>query len=274
MRLELVVIDPQNDFCATPGFLYPGHPGGSLYVPNAEKSIDRLATVVDRLAKKLSVIHVTLDSHRLVDVAHPIYWRDSNGNHPQPFTLITARELEEGVWSPARPSLTRRSLEYVRELERRQRYALCIWPPHCLIGSIGHGILPPLLEALHAWEGSLFRTVDYVTKGSNPFTEHYSAVQAEVPDPGDPSTQLNTRFIRMLEEADMVLWAGQAGTHCVPSTMRDVFDNFSDPRTVEKMVLLEDAIDPVPGFEHLQEEFIRAGKARGMKTATTRDVVA
>ncbi|MDH7571315.1 MAG: hypothetical protein QHJ73_17190, partial [Armatimonadota bacterium] len=135
MRMELVVIDPQIDFCAPPGYLHAGHPGGSLYVPNAEKSMERVARLVERVGEKLSAIRVTLDTHRLVDVAHPLYWKDPEGRPPAPFTVISAADVTRGVWSPARPELRRRTLDYLTELERRGRYALCIWPPHCLIGS-------------------------------------------------------------------------------------------------------------------------------------------
>jgi DNA-binding transcriptional ArsR family regulator len=40
-----------------------------------------------------------------------------------------------------------------------------------------------------------FKMVDFVTKGSNYWTEHYSAVQADVPDSQDPTTMLNTELI-------------------------------------------------------------------------------
>jgi len=65
MNIQLLVIDPQNDFCS---------PSGSLYVKDAEKDMERLALMVGRLSKQLDDIHVTLDSHRLFDVAHPSYW--------------------------------------------------------------------------------------------------------------------------------------------------------------------------------------------------------
>jgi nicotinamidase-related amidase len=263
--VHLVVIDPQIDFC---------DPAGALYVGGAEKDIDRLAEMVRRIAPRLDDIHVTLDSHRLIDVAHPIFWKDSAGRHPAPFTIITAAEVEAGRWSPTLPGLFRRMLDYVRALEASGRYPLCIWPPHCLIGSRGHGVMPELHDALSQWERSRFAMVDYVTKGSNPWTEHYSAVCADVPDPGDPGTQLNTHFIQTLMEADLVALAGEAGSHCLANTVRDVANNFGDDSYIRRLVLLEDATSPVPGFENYQEEFIREMRARGMQVTTTRDFLA
>ena len=70
-----------------------------------------------------------------------------------------------------------------------------------MIGDAGHNVYPEIAGAIHDWEDR-FAQADFVTKGSNPWTEHFSAVQAEVPDPEDPSTQVNTRLITTLEEAE------------------------------------------------------------------------
>ncbi|MBM3457556.1 MAG: hypothetical protein FJX77_03350 [Armatimonadetes bacterium] len=264
-KVHLVIIDPQVDFC---------DPNGALYVRGAEQDMRRLAAMVSRLAGKLDDIHVTLDSHRLIDVAHPVFWKDSTGNHPAPFTIITAGEVETGKWTPVLPGLFRRMLEYVRGLDQNGRYPLCIWPPHCLIGSPGHCVLPELRLALQDWETRRFALVDYVTKGSNPFTEHYSAICADVPDPADPGTQLNTRFIQTLMEADLVVIAGEAGSHCLANTVRDVARSFGDDSYVRRLVLLEDATSPVPGFEAFQTDFVREMTSRGMQLSNTRDFLA
>jgi nicotinamidase/pyrazinamidase len=264
-KVHLVVIDPQVDFC---------DPAGALYVSGAEADIRRLAQMVRRIAPKLEDIHVTLDSHRLIDVAHPIFWKDSAGKNPQPFTIITAADVEGGRWVPALPGLYRRMLEYVRTLEANGRYPLCIWPPHCLIGSGGHAVMPELRGALQEWEERRFAMVDYVTKGSNPWTEHYSAVAADVPDPSDPGTQINTRFIQTLMDADLVAIAGEAGSHCLANTVRDIAGSFGDDSYIRRLVLLEDATSPVPGFESFQETFLREMTARGMQVTTTGEFLA
>lgn len=264
-KIHLVVIDPQVDFCDR---------NGALYVTGADADIQRLSALVRRLAPKLDDIHVTLDSHRLIDVAHPIFWKDSSGRNPAPFTIITAADVAEGRWTPVLPSLHRRMLDYVQTLEANGRYPLCVWPPHCLIGSAGHCVAPELQKALLEWEASRFAMVDYVTKGSNPWTEHYSAVCADVPDPADPGTQINTRFIKTLMEADLVLIAGEASSHCLANTVRDVAANFGDDSYVQRLVLLKDATSPVPGFEHFEADFLREMTGRGMQVTTTTDFLA
>ena len=263
-RVELLLIDPQNDFC---------NDGGSLYVPGADEDSKRVAAMIDRLLPRLDDIHVTLDQHHLMDVAHPPFWKDADGKSPDPFTIITADDIRQGRWIPVVPSLTQKMIDYASSLEAGQRYPLCIWPPHCLIGCTGAAIVPEIVDSLSRWSEKKRATVDFVSKGSNVFTEHYSAVQAEVPDPSDPSTQVNTRLISALESADMVLIAGEAGSHCVANTVRDIVNGFSSDEVVKKLYLLTDGMSPVPGFEAQQVQFIKDMVALGMNLATTEDVL-
>ena len=99
-------------------------------------------------------------------------------------------------------------------------------------------------------------------------------VQAEVPDPEDPSTQVNIGLVRTLEEADVVLMAGEALSHCLANTVRDIAAQFSDPRYVAKIHLLRDATGNVPGFESLGDAFVRELTAKGMKLTTTTEFLA
>ena len=263
-NVHLLVIDPQKDFC---------DPAGSLYVPGADRDMDRVAALVHRLRKRLSAIHITLDSHRKVDISHPIWFRDGAGRHPEPFTVIAADDVQSARWTTTRPSAYERTLAYLRALEAAGRYPHVVWPYHCLIGDEGHLVWPALAAAVHEWE-ERFATADFVTKGSNPWTEHFSAVQAEVPDPTDPTTQVNTRLIATLEQADVVALAGEALSHCLANTVRDIAATFADPAYVSKLVLLTDASSSVPTFEPYGEQFLRELKTLGMRTATTTDFLA
>lgn len=265
-KIHLIVIDPQNDFC---------DPKGSLFVPGADKDMDRLSAMIKRLGSKIDEISVTLDSHRTVDIAHPIYWKDSKGNPPNPFTIISADDVKNGVWSTRHPGLTQWGIEYTESLAKQGKYALCIWPEHCIIGSKGASVYPSLSEALIEWEKDNFALVDYVPKGSNLNTEHYSAVKAEVVDPNDQlNTGLNTNFIQSTMSADIILLAGEAKSHCLKSTVDDMADNFGTDN-IKKMVLLTDCtssvISPFVDFEKISEDWQRDMVAKGMQISTSVD---
>lgn len=263
MKIHLLVIDPQFDFC---------NPKGNLFVQGADKDMERLCNLIAQTGNKINNIHITLDSHHTVDVAHPVFWKDENGKNPAPFTIITKDDVENGKWRATLPSLQKRASDYVKALSDNGRYPLCIWPPHCLIGSTGATVDENLFNSLVAWENNNFKVVDYVTKGSNIFTEHYSAVQADVPDPSDPTTQLNTRLIQTLESADLVLIAGEASSHCLANTVRDIANNFNDD-SIKKMVLIKDATSPVTGFETLETEFIKDMTSKGMSITTVDEFI-
>ena len=257
-KVHLVVIDPQNDFV---------DPKGSLSVAGAKEDMDRLSSFIRRVGTKLHDVSVTLDSHHFVDTSHPIYWKDSSGNHPNPFTVITKSDVQSGKWTTTQPSFYRRALDYVTQLEKNDRYPLCIWPPHCLIGSWGASVYPPLFESLIEWEKQ-FAMVRYVTKGSNLFTEHYSALKADVPDPSDPSTQLNTDFIQTLEDSDYIVIAGEASSHCIKNTVYDVIDN-AGKDIVSKLVILKDCMSPVPSFEKLADDMFLDLSSKGVTITTS-----
>jgi len=273
MKIELLIIDPQKDFCTESEEVSGVEMKGALFVPGANEDMIRVAEMIDRIGPKLNDIHATLDSHHYVDIAHPIFWINSEGKNPDPFTIIVASDVKNGVWRTTNPAFQKRAEEYVFSLEANARYPLCIWPPHCLIASWGYSVHARLFESLLKWESD-FAMVDYVTKGSNFWTEHYSAVQADVPDPQDPGTMLNMDLIQTLEQADIILLAGEARSHCLANTVTDIADNFGE-ENIKKMILLKDATTDVadlPGstmFSDMGNAFVTNLTGRGMQVSTT-----
>lgn len=265
-NVHLITIDPQNDFCVASG---PAGEKGALVVAGAEQDMDRLGKFISKNKKRIEQIHCTIDSHQLVHIAHPPFWVNSKGQNPQPFSLITVDDVHNAVWRCFNPKWQSRAASYVESLQKNGRYVLCIWPPHCLIGTWGHSIVPSVAKSLYEWEADLNR-VNFVAKGSNLFTEHYSGVQADVPDDDDPSTKLNATLIDTLQEADEILITGEALSHCVANTIRDVAKEFGDDQ-VRKFTLLEDTTSNVGSFEKLGQEFVQEMVKKGMKITTTKD---
>jgi nicotinamidase-related amidase len=280
-KARLVIIDPQLDFM----------PGGSLAVPKANEDMDRLAAMIDRIGGKISDIHVTLDSHHLVDVGHPAMWRDIHGNPPADENLpmiITADDIKAGVWTPrasaAKPwgpqgeTIRQYMIRYAETLERQGNYMLTVWPVHCLIGTSGAAVYPPLMESLNRWAERNFANVDFITKGTNPWTEHYGALHAEVPMPSDPTTSLETSRLQIVRDADMTFFAGEAKSHCLKSTVGQFVEKA--PESVGKIYLLTDAtssIDAIsggPDFPALTETWERQMVKAGMNLTTTTECLA
>ena len=81
--------------------------------------------------------------------------------------------------------------------------------------------------------------MEYIFKGMNNRTEMYSALLAEVEDRRDPSTGLNTELLLRLSSADHVIVCGQARSHCVNFTFRDILRYWPANRA-SKLILLRD----------------------------------
>jgi nicotinamidase/pyrazinamidase len=287
-QTHLLLIDPQNDFCDLPPGYLPTDPlnlgaslAPSLPVPGAHADMQRLARFIDAAAASLAAITVTLDSHHRLDIAHPGFWQQADGKPPEPFTPISAAAVRAKAFLPRDPAGLPRCLAYLDALETAGRYQLMIWPVHCELGSWGHAVHADVRAAYNRWEAASLHSVSKVLKGMNRWTEHYSALQAEVPDPQDPASQLNQPLLDALLGAlgprDRLLIAGEASSHCVRATVEHLLEfgavqGLSD--RFERLVLLTDCMSPVSGFEAQQQSFFAAMQARGLRLSTSQALLA
>lgn len=276
--IHLLVIDPQNDFCDLPESYLGTDPRSGLRlmpalpVAGAHQDMLRLADLIRLGRAGVSDITITLDSHQRVDIAHPTFWMQADGSPVAPFTTITAAQVRARDYQPRSSAALPRTLAYLDALEAHGRYTLMVWPVHCEIGTWGHNVHADLRAAYNQWEEQQLRIATKVTKGENPWTEHYSAVRAEVPDSDDPHTQLNSQLIARLDRADILLIAGEASSHCVRATTEHVVANLPGCRT-ERVVLLTDCMSPVGGFEAEHDAFLANMGHRGVRLATAAEVL-
>ena len=164
-------------------------------------------------------------------------------------------------------------LAYLDALEAGGRYRLMVWPVHCEIGSWGHNVQEDVRRAYNRWEQATLQPVHKVFKGMNAWTENYSALQAEVPDPQDPGTLLNGDLVRQLDRADEIWIAGEASSHCVRATTEHLAAHLPS-RRMAKLVLLADCMSPVAGFEREAAAFLADLRARGARVATSAECTA
>jgi len=260
-RICLVLVDVQNTFCI---------PGSELYVAgrSGNGAVDdnrRLCEFVYRNLDTITQIVPTMDTHRVMQIFHPIWLVDADGNHPAPYTQITSADIESGLWrlNPAVAASVQleedyaedQLLHYTRALEAGGKYSLTIWPYHAMLGGIGHALVSSVEEAVFFHSVARYAQPAFQVKGENPLTEHYSILAPEVregPD-GEPIASVNDALIERLLGFDAVIVAGQAKSHCVAWTIDDLLDGDDEreralaPRTY----LLEDCTSPVvvPGAD-------------------------
>lgn len=234
-KIHLVIIDMQVDFC---------HTQGNLNVPGSVGDMQRLIEFIYKYADRLTNITCSLDSHLPHQIFHPAWWADEQGNRPAPFTMITYNDIKTGKWRPLVAPV--QSTNYVKKLEDMAKKTLVIWPYHVLIGSVGNALDPELWSAVF-WHSLARKTQPtWLTKGSIPLTEHYSIIQPEVPVPDHPLGGKNKAFLDTLADADVVLIAGEAESHCVLETVEDLVEDFgARSDALKKIYFLRDCTSPV-----------------------------
>ena len=262
----LVLVDVQNTFCIPEFELFVAGRSGTGAVDDNR----RLCEFVYRNLGAITQIVPTMDTHLAMQIFHPIWLVDADGNHPEPYTLVTAADVENGRWrvNPAvcdsagieEEYAQRQLLHYTRALETGGKYNLTVWPYHAMLGGIGHALVSAVEEAVFFHSVARYAQPDFQVKGENPLTEHYSMLGPEVTEGPDGETiaGANDSLIERLLAFDAVIVAGQAKSHCVAWTIADLLEGDDDreralaPRTY----LLEDCTSPVvvPGAVDYTDE--------------------
>lgn len=282
----LLIIDPQIDFHT-----------GSLAVPNAEEDAKKIVELIN--SEKFHEIHVSLDTHTKNHIGHSGFYdsgyvpfgnyyngepvKDEEGNdagpkkddegNAIPKTVAKQKIIQTDVVLPDN------YLETYNEIHNTARGTdYMMWPEHCIEGSDGHKIYPPIYHALK--EAESVKHVRYHIKGQNELTEMYSIFSATVnpTECGGPEKRYNPSASERYEENDYnreqgvssydeackhvnlntsinrglinnlcgeqgentVYVCGQAKSHCVADSIIDLLKVGKG-----KVVLIKDASSPV-----------------------------
>lgn len=251
----LVLVDVQNTFC-TPEFeLYVGGRSGNGAVADSQ----RLTQFIYKNLASIAQICPTMDTHQAVQIFHGIFLVDARGKHPEPYTLITAEELEQGVWRfnpkiAGHFAMDKVDAEtylkhYGRQLKASGKYDLTIWPYHAMLGGIGHALVAAVEEAVFFHTICRSSQADFQIKGNQPWTENYSVLKPEIVRDADGKeiAPKNQDLIEKLLSFDALIIAGQAKSHCVAWTVADLLTEIEqrDASLADKIYLLTDCTSPV-----------------------------
>jgi nicotinamidase-related amidase len=286
-RLCLLAVDVQNTFCV-PGFeLFVAGRSGRGAVDDSR----RLCEFIYRNLASITRILPSLDTHRAMQVFHAIWLVDEQGNHPAPYTLVSADDVERGRWR-MNPEVARalghdadyaqRHLaHYTRALTEGGKYDLTVWPYHAMLGGIGHALVSAVEEAIFFHTVARLSQPGFEVKGENPLSEHYSMLGPEVtegPD-GEPVATRSTELVEKLLTFDAAVVAGQAKSHCLAWTIDDLLgEDAVRERLAERIYLLEDCTSPVvvPGAVDYSDQAAAAFEryaAAGMHVVRSTDPI-
>ena len=281
----LMLVDVQNTFCIPDFELYVAGRSGIGAVDDNR----RLCEFIYRNLEIITQITATMDTHHAMQIFHAIFLVDENGEHPAPYTNVSAEDVRAGKWK-FNPTLAshfgitsaegqERLKHYTATLEAKGKYALTIWPYHSMLGGIGHALVSSVEEALFFHSIARLSPPDFEVKGDRSFTEHYSVIGPEVEKgpQGEVLGEHNNKFVEKLKDMDRLVIAGQAKSHCVAFTIADLLSDLQkeDPVLAQKIYLLEDCTSPVvvPGADYTEqadEAFARFSQA-GMHLVKSTD---
>src|SRR5918997_4103932 len=93
-RLGLLLVDVQNTFCIPDFELFVAGRSGTGAVDDTR----RLCEFLYRNLGSITQILPSLDTHDATQVFHAIWLVDEDGNHPDPYTLVSHEDVAAGRW--------------------------------------------------------------------------------------------------------------------------------------------------------------------------------
>lgn len=246
-KVLFIGIDFQNDFMEN----------GELAVPNSHKDIENTTKFLYQNLEKITTIAVSLDTHSPQQIFHPSWWIDKEGNHPEPYTIISEEDIVSGKWLAI--DKQEESLEYVRQLEKQGRMKLCIWTFHCIEGTYGAALEGQFANMIHFHSVARKSPIHKIVKGKDPLSEMYGIIKPEY----DKNSYVNSEFLAMLKGYDKILVAGEAESHCVLESLRQILEHYQDDvHLTSRIYVLADCMSSIPGFEENAEKTLQDFKNR------------
>ena len=256
----LLIVDMQRDFV---------HADGALSVPGALDDTSRLIDWIYKNAKDVTTICASLDTHKELQIFHPPWWKNiETGKHPDPFTSITFADIKNGKWQALVDPIW--SVKYIEKLELNAKKNLMIWPLHCIEGTDGQKLVPALHEAIEFHAGARNTNPIFIEKGTVPQVEHYGIFASEVFFPkNSKASGLNVDTLDMIANYDRIYVAGEAKSHCVLETMKQMLAYFSNQsEVIEKIHFLMDCTSsvahPAIDFETLAMAELKDMESKGV----------
>jgi nicotinamidase-related amidase len=238
-RVLFLGIDVQQDFMDN----------GALGVPGAHGDVERMTQFIYNNMDKISNIAVSIDTHTPHQIFHPCWWVDENGNNPAPYTVITLADLDSGKWKPV--IAPKESREYVKHLEQDGKKQLCIWAYHCIQGTTGCALENQFANMIYFHSVAKKSVVKRLVKGTDPLSEMYGIIKPEY----DTKNYVNIDYLNSVASYDKIVIAGEAKSHCVLETIKQILENYANqPEVTKKIYILSDCMSSIPGFEQVTED--------------------
>jgi nicotinamidase-related amidase len=101
-----------------------------------------------------------------------------------------------------------------------------------------------------------------VKKGTDPYTEMYGIIRPEY----NPNNWLNMPVLNAIEKFDRIVIAGEAASHCVAESCRQILEYFQGrPEVIQKIFILQDCTSAVVNCEQMAKDALANFAAQGVQ---------
>ncbi|WP_135074882.1 hypothetical protein [Terasakiella sp. SH-1] len=248
IRIELLLIDCQKDFC------FP-----SAFIPEEREVSEKTVRIVEFIYRNLphiSYITTMMRSHFPYQIFLPLWWMDKCGRNVEAATVITSEDVWSEKYKPS-PEVSQfaggtynwvcKQSEYYAKSIESMGHQLHIKPFHCLMGSDGWNLAGVIQEA--CWFHAVTRGIQPGLQlyDTNPWTECYSIFGPDCLTRWDGKgalDQRNTALFQKLRHNDFLVFAGGSTFHSIIPTVDDLINEIfsTDPMLARKVYLLKDCI--------------------------------
>jgi nicotinamidase-related amidase len=255
-KFKLFGIDLQNEFTKA---------GFPLCVPGAPEDTQRIVNIIRSYSECIDDIVLTADTHPIDHIGHAGWWKLKGGSEPNAFTLVTSDAVHNGEILPANEYQLQYGMSYISILKQAM-----IWNTHCVPGTESHRINASVMAAVLEWGG----TPSIIKKGFDRDSEAFGAFQSEFLN-GHPGTDFNWNlYADLIRDKLPIVVVGEARSHCVRRTIEQFVDRVkrNDDYPLKRLIILEDCMSDVPGFEADGEKFIQDMKDCGAVVCKSADL--
>lgn len=255
----LLCIDVQKDFIE----------GGSLEVPGSIGDVERITRFIYNNMSGITDIMCSMDTHYPFHIFYQSWWRDADGNKPNPYTEITYDDVCKGIWRPVF-GILQDSLTYLQKLEEQAKKKLCIWTYHCMYGTEGHNLENEFAKMVYYHTTARKTIPRIIPKGTDFYSEMYGIIKPEY----SKKNIKNTKVLNAFQDYDEIYVVGEAASHCLMESVKQIAEEYANrPEITSKITILEDCTSPITGYEQMtQDAFDMFKRNYGIKFAKSTDI--
>lgn len=244
-------IDFVNDFAK----------GGPMAVEGSVGDVERGTRFIYNNMAHISDMMCTLDWHSRESIFFECWWKDSNGNEPAPYTVITYDDVIAGRWNPVIGDY-HKTLKTLKGLEKGGNKNLCVWPYHSLVDTVGAELENEFAKMVYFYSVVRMREPIIIKKGMDPYSEMYGFIKPEFSE----TNYVNKEALDILEQYDEIYAGGWALDYCLGDSVLQIVEE--RPHLAKRIIVLEDCASAIGSREEMTNKL----KKRGIRFAKSTDI--